>query len=64
MGFVRADIWRRFGALGQEPEVLGRIRALSEEPFPEGPESLVDAYLKAQQSQWARVVRERNITVG
>jgi tripartite-type tricarboxylate transporter receptor subunit TctC len=47
-----------------DPEVLGRIRSLSGEAFPEGPESLVAAFLKAQQVQWARVIRERKIVVG
>lgn len=47
-----------------EPEVLGRIRALSGEVFPDGPEGLVPAFLKAQQAQWGRVVRDRKITVG
>jgi hypothetical protein len=44
--------------------VLGRIRALSGEAFPDGPDSLVAAFLKAQQAQWARVIRERKIVVG
>jgi tripartite-type tricarboxylate transporter receptor subunit TctC len=47
-----------------EPEVLGRIRSLSGEAFPDGPPALVTAFLKAQQSQWAKVIRERNITTG
>lgn len=47
-----------------DPEVLGRVRSLSGEVFPDGPEGLVPAFLKAQQSQWARVVRERKITAG
>lgn len=47
-----------------DPEVLGRIRALSGEVFPDGPDGLVPAFLKAQQAQWGRVVRDRKITVG
>ena len=47
-----------------DPEVLGRVRALSGEVFPDGPDGLVPAFLKAQQSQWGRVVRERNIVAG
>jgi tripartite-type tricarboxylate transporter receptor subunit TctC len=47
-----------------EPEVLGRVRSLSGEMFPDGPEGLVPAFLKAQQAQWARVIRDRKITVG
>ncbi len=45
-------------------EVLGRVRALSGEVFPDGPDGLVPAFLKAQQAQWGRVVRERNIVAG
>jgi tripartite-type tricarboxylate transporter receptor subunit TctC len=47
-----------------EPEVLGRIRSLSGEAFPDGPESLVSAFLKAQQAQWSKVIKDRNITAG
>ena len=47
-----------------DPEVLGRVRALSGEIFPDGPDGLVPAFLKAQQLQWGRVVRERNIVAG
>ena len=47
-----------------EPEVLGRIRSLSGEAFPDGPDALVSAFLKAQQVQWAKVIKERKITVG
>ena len=47
-----------------DPEVLGRVRALSGEVFPDGPDSLVTAFLKAQQAQWGKVVRERKIVVG
>lgn len=49
-------------ALG-DPEVLGRVRALSGEVF-DGDEVKAAAFLQAQQAQWARVVRERKITVG
>ena len=47
-----------------DPEVLGRVRALSGEVFPDGPDSLVPAFLKLQQSLWGRIVRERNIVAG
>ncbi|AEG91992.1 tripartite tricarboxylate transporter substrate binding protein [Ramlibacter tataouinensis] len=47
-----------------DPEVLGRVRSLSGEVFPDGPEGLVPAFIKAQQAQWARVVRDRKIAVG
>ena len=46
-----------------DPEVLGRVRALSGEVFPDGPESQMLAYLKAQKAQWARIVREQKISV-
>jgi tripartite-type tricarboxylate transporter receptor subunit TctC len=47
-----------------DPEVLGRVRTLSGEVFPDGPETAVPAFLKAQQTQWARIVRERKIVAG
>lgn len=47
-----------------DPEVLGRVRALSGEVFPDGPDGLVPAFLKAQQAQWSRIVRERGIVAG
>lgn len=47
-----------------DPEVLGRVRALSGEVFPDGPDGSVPAFLKAQQAQWGRVVRDRNIVAG
>jgi tripartite-type tricarboxylate transporter receptor subunit TctC len=48
-----------------EPEVLGRIRALSGDPF-EGnaSEAAVAAFLKAQQAQWQRVIRQQGIVAG
>ena len=46
-----------------DPEVLGRVRALSGEAFPEGPDALVGAYLTAQKLQWARIVREKKISL-
>lgn len=47
-----------------DPEVLGRIRSLSGEAFPEGPEGLTQAFLKAQQLKWGRIVKDRRITAG
>lgn len=47
-----------------DPEVLGRIRSLSGEEFPSGPEGLVSGFLKAQQARLGRVIRERKITAG
>jgi tripartite-type tricarboxylate transporter receptor subunit TctC len=47
-----------------DPEVLSRIRALSGEVFDNSSEANVAAFLKAQQAQWGRLVRERGITVG
>ena len=48
-------------ALG-DPEVVGRIRQLSGEVFDNANESAVTGFLKAQQAQWGRLVRERKIT--
>jgi tripartite-type tricarboxylate transporter receptor subunit TctC len=47
-----------------DPEVLGRIRALSGEVFPDGDDGRVAAFLKAQQAQWGQIVRDRKITAG
>ena len=47
-----------------DPEVLGRVRTLSGEVFPDGPDGMVAGFLKAQQVKWGSVVRERKITVG
>jgi tripartite-type tricarboxylate transporter receptor subunit TctC len=44
-----------------DPEVLARVRALGGEAFGGG-EAEAAAFLKAQQAQWGRVVRERHIT--
>ncbi|MEI7443475.1 MAG: tripartite tricarboxylate transporter substrate binding protein, partial [Burkholderiales bacterium] len=48
-------------ALG-DPEVVGRIRQLSGEVFDNAGEAAVTGFLKAQQAQWGRLVRERKIT--
>jgi tripartite-type tricarboxylate transporter receptor subunit TctC len=48
----------------QEPEVLGRIRALSGEAFDNGSDAQIQNFLKTQQAQWARVIKERGITAG
>ena len=45
-----------------DAEVLGRVRALSGEMFPDG-EAALGNYLKAQKALWARIVRERRISV-
>lgn len=47
-----------------DPEVLGRVRSLSGEVFPDGPEALTQAFLKAQQLKWGRIIKERKITAG
>jgi tripartite-type tricarboxylate transporter receptor subunit TctC len=46
-----------------DPEVLGRIRALSGETFDNSSEAAVAGFLKAQQAQWGRLVRERRISI-
>jgi tripartite-type tricarboxylate transporter receptor subunit TctC len=48
----------------QEPEVLGRIRALSGEAFDNSSDAQIQNFLKTQQAQWARIIKERNITAG
>jgi tripartite-type tricarboxylate transporter receptor subunit TctC len=47
-----------------DPEVLGRVRSLSGEAFPDGPEALTQAFLKAQQLKWGRIIKDRKITTG
>lgn len=47
-------------ALG-DPEVVGRIRALSGEVFDNSSEASIASFLKAQRAQWARLVEERGI---
>jgi tripartite-type tricarboxylate transporter receptor subunit TctC len=46
-----------------DAEVLGRIRTLSGEMLPDSSDTAVNAYLRAQKTQWARLVRDRKITV-
>lgn len=46
-----------------DPEVLGRVRALSGEMFPSDTDTAIGDYLKAQKNQWARIVKERKISV-
>jgi tripartite-type tricarboxylate transporter receptor subunit TctC len=61
---VKKRLIEAFRKAVAEPEVLGRIRSLSGEAFPDGPDALVGAFIKAQQAQWAKVIKERNITLG
>jgi tripartite-type tricarboxylate transporter receptor subunit TctC len=46
-----------------EPEVLGRVRSLGGDLFPDSSDAAVGAYLKAQRTLWARIVRERRISL-
>lgn len=61
---VKATLVTALRKVMADPEVLGRIRALSGEAFPDGADGRVSAFLKAQQEQWGRIVRERKITTG
>jgi tripartite-type tricarboxylate transporter receptor subunit TctC len=60
-----ADVKARLAAAVQhamtDTEVLGRVRALGGEAF-EGGAAQAQTFLQAQQTLWARVVRERRIT--
>ena len=47
-----------------DPEGQRRVRNLSGEVFEYTTEAGVSAFLKAQQTQWARIVRERKIVAG
>lgn len=60
---VRDRLSRAIAKAMADPEVLGRVRALSGEVFQGGPDQAAD-FLKKQQALWARVVRERKISVG
>ncbi|GAB3648980.1 tripartite tricarboxylate transporter substrate binding protein [Ramlibacter alkalitolerans] len=60
---VRDRLARAIARAMAEPEVLGRVRALSGEVFAGGPAQAAD-FLKKQQALWATVVRERGISVG
>ena len=60
---VRDRLARAIARAMAEPEVLGRVRGLSGEVFGGGPAEAAD-FLRRQQALWARVVRERNISVG
>ncbi|MBP6646001.1 MAG: tripartite tricarboxylate transporter substrate binding protein, partial [Burkholderiaceae bacterium] len=45
-----------------DPEVLGRIRALSGDAFADNTDAKLADFIKGQRSQWARIVRERKIS--
>lgn len=47
-----------------EPEVLARVRSLSGEVFADQSPTAISGFLKTQQTQWARLIKERNITTG
>jgi tripartite-type tricarboxylate transporter receptor subunit TctC len=54
------------GAIRQamdDVEVLGRVRSLSGEVFADSSAQAAAAFIAAQRTQWARVIRERRITV-
>jgi tripartite-type tricarboxylate transporter receptor subunit TctC len=61
---VPASVRARLGAAIRkalaDPEVLARVRALGGEVFGGG-EAEAATFLRAQQAQWGRVVRERRI---
>lgn len=62
---VPATVRARLGAAIRkalaDPEVLARVRALGGELF-DGGETEAATFLRAQQAQWGRVVRERRIS--
>jgi tripartite-type tricarboxylate transporter receptor subunit TctC len=58
---VRARLAAALAKAMSDPEVLARVHALGGEVFPGG-EVQATAFLKAQQTLWGRVVRERRIT--
>jgi tripartite-type tricarboxylate transporter receptor subunit TctC len=60
---VRDRLAKAIAKAMADPEVLGRVRALSGEVFAGGPAQAAE-FLKKQQALWATVVRERGISVG
>jgi tripartite-type tricarboxylate transporter receptor subunit TctC len=58
---VRAKLAVAIRKAMADPEVLGRVRTLGGEAFAGG-EAEAASFLKAQQTQWGTVVRERRIT--
>jgi tripartite-type tricarboxylate transporter receptor subunit TctC len=61
---IKAKLVAALRGAMDDPEVLGRVRALGGEVFPAAPAGNVDRFLQAQQAQWARLVRERGIVQG
>lgn len=47
-----------------DPEVLGRVRQLGGDVFADETQQTAGKFILAQQAQWAKVVRERSISVG
>jgi len=47
-----------------DPEVLGRVRQLGGDVFADASQQTAGKFIAAQQEQWAKVVRERKISVG
>lgn len=48
----------------EDAEVLGRVRQLGGDVFVDASQQSAGKFIAAQQAQWARVIRERNITTG
>ncbi|MES2888100.1 MAG: tripartite tricarboxylate transporter substrate-binding protein, partial [Pseudomonadota bacterium] len=48
----------------EDPEVLGRIRQLGGDVFADTTQQSAGKFIAAQQVQWAKVIKERNITTG
>jgi tripartite-type tricarboxylate transporter receptor subunit TctC len=47
-----------------EPEVLARVRGLGGEVFADNAPAAAANFLKAQQTLWTKVIKERNIIAG
>lgn len=48
----------------EDAEVLGRIRQLGGDVFADASQQSAGKFIAAQQAQWAKVIKERNITTG
>lgn len=61
---VRATLAAAVRRAMEDPEVLGRVRALSGEVYAPPGEAAATEFIRAQRRQWARLIEERGITAG
>lgn len=61
---VKATLVAGIRAALDDAEVLGRIRQLGGDVFADASQQSAGAFIAAQQAQWAKVIKDRNITTG